>query len=148
LKYKKIKQQFRLVGMKNNGAFADFDTEVPKAAQQFIAKAADYKHLVGTEIAVFESKKDEQHLNGQYYVGLIVDEAPNDVPDGMDVIELNEEYVTARGSINQIGSLHNGLVKWAAEQGFRRNPEAYIVETYHPVGNGDEEVEVYLPVYT
>ncbi|XXM73084.1 GyrI-like domain-containing protein [Lysinibacillus sphaericus] len=133
--------------MKNNGAFADFGTEVPKAARQFMAKAADYKHLDGTEIAVFEPKKDEHHLKGQYYVGLIVEEAPNDVPDWMDVIELKEEYVTARGSINQIGSLHSGLVKWAAEQGFRRNLHAYIVETYHPLENGDEEVEVYLPVY-
>ncbi|OIU68586.1 GyrI-like domain-containing protein [Rossellomorea aquimaris] len=147
MEYKKIKHQFRLIGMKNNGAYAEFGTEIPKAARQFMAKAADYKHLAGTEIAVFEPKKDEHHLEGQYYVGLIVDEGTNDVPDGMDVIELNEEYVTARGSIDQIGSLHKGLVKWAEEQGFRRNPDAYIVETYHPVENGDEEVEVYLPVY-
>jgi predicted transcriptional regulator YdeE len=147
MNYKKIHQQFRLVGMKNYGAFADFGTEVPKAAQQFMAKAADYKHLAGTEIAVFESKKGEQNLEGQYYVGVMVGEVPNDVPDGMDVIELNEEYVTARGSINQIGSLHSGLVNWSEEQGFRRNPDAYIVETYHPGENGDEEVEVYLPVY-
>jgi predicted transcriptional regulator YdeE len=145
--YKKINQQFRLVGMKNNGAYADFGTEVPKAAQQFMAQAADIKHLAGTEIAIFEPKRDEHHLEGHYYVGLIVGEALNDVPVGMDVIELNEEYVTARGGIDQIGSLHDGLVKWAEEQGFRRNPDAYIVETYHPVENGDEEVEVYLPVY-
>jgi predicted transcriptional regulator YdeE len=147
LECKKITKQFSFVGIKSNGAFAAFGTEVPKAARQFMARADEIAQHAGTEIAIFEPKKDELHLDGSYYVGLIVNEVPTDLPSGMDFIELSQEYVTVRGDINQIGSLHSGLMKWAGEQGYRRNPDAYIVETYHPLGNGLEEVEVYLPVY-
>jgi predicted transcriptional regulator YdeE len=147
LECKKITKQFSLIGMKRNGAFEAFGTEVPKAARQFMARVVEITQYAGTEIAIFEPKKDEHHLNGSYYVGLIVNEVPTDLPNGMDFIELSQEYVTVRGDINQIGTMHSRLMKWAGEQGYRRNPDAYIVETYHPLENGLEEVEVYLPVY-
>ncbi|MFB3170136.1 hypothetical protein P5G62_023810 [Neobacillus sp. 179-C4.2 HS] len=65
----------------------------------------------------------------------------------MDYIETTQDYVTTRGQINNIGTLHNILLKWADEQGYKRDLESHIIETFHPMENGVEEVEIYLPIY-
>lgn len=143
---KKIHKQFRLAGMKGNGAYADFGTDVPKAAQNLMARADEIEHRAGKEIAIFEPKRGERHLEGSYYVGMIVNQPLSEVPNGMEFIELNGEYAMARGNIKEVGSLHNGLMKWAVDMGYKQNMDAYIVETYHPLENGEEEIEVYLPI--
>jgi len=38
------------------------------------------------------------------------------------------------------------LLKWAESQGYQRNLDSYIVETYHPIENGEEEIEIFLPI--
>lgn len=144
----KVDQSFKIVGVKGNGAYANFNTEIPKAAQQFLKRLSEIENCSGTEIALFESKKDEKHLKGNYYVGILVNQTPTEIPKGMDFIELDHEYVTTRGNINDIGNLHNYLLEWANEKGYKRNLDKYIVETYHSLENGEEEVEIYLPIYT
>jgi predicted transcriptional regulator YdeE len=144
---KKVKKIFKVVGIKGGGAFANFGTEVPKLAQQFLARLDEVENCSGTEIALFESKRDANHLEGHYYVGFIVDETLKKIPVGMDYIETAQNYVTTRGEINNIGNLHNQLLKWVDDQGYTRDLESHIVETYHPVENGEEEVEIYLPIH-
>ncbi|MFF2449123.1 GyrI-like domain-containing protein [Neobacillus sp. NPDC058068] len=144
---KKVKKSFRVVGIKGGGAFANFGAEVPKLAQQFLSRLDEVEHHSGTEIALFEPKKDENHLEGHFYVGLMVNEALKEVPVGMDYIEAAQAYVTTRGKIHNIDNLHNQLLKWADDQGYKRDLESHIVETYHPIENGEEEVEIYLPIH-
>jgi predicted transcriptional regulator YdeE len=145
---KKVKKIFKIVAQRGNGAFTNFGTEVPKAAQQFLVRVDEIENSSGTEVAIFEPKKDENHLEGNFYVGMVVNQTVTETPTGMNYIELNQDYVTTRGNINNIGSLHNQLLKWTDNEGFKRNLEDYIVETYHPLENGDEEVEIYLPIHT
>jgi predicted transcriptional regulator YdeE len=83
-------------------------------------------------------------VNGIYYVGVQVDESLTNVPDGMTYLELDEDYATTKGT--DIGNLHKDLYKWIKEQGHQRKTEAFIVETYHPIKDGGEEVAVYLPI--
>ncbi|MEH7237984.1 GyrI-like domain-containing protein [Bacillus sp. JJ1562] len=144
----KVKKLFRVVGIKGSGAFADFGTEVPKLAQQMMNRIGEIEHCSGTEIALFDPKRDANHLEGYYYVGLIVNEPLTEVPSGMEYIEDHQNYVMARGNINDIGNLHNHLLQWSVEQGYTRNLESYIVETYHPMEGGGEEVEIFLPILT
>jgi predicted transcriptional regulator YdeE len=144
---KKVNKIFRVVGLKGDGAYADFGTDVPKLAQQFLIRVDEVENHSGTEIALFEPKRDSNHLEGHYYVGLIVNEALKKVPVGMDYIETAQAYVTTRGNILNIGNLHKHLVKWSDDQGYKRDLESHIVETYHPMENGEEEVEIYLPIY-
>ena len=143
---RKVKKIFRVVGIKGGGAYANFGIEVPKLAQQFLTRLDEVENHSGTEIALFEPKRDANHLEGHYYVGLIVNEALKDVPDGMDYIEIAQSYVMTRGEIINIDNLHNHLLKWADAQGYIRDLESHIVETYHPMENGEEEVEIYLPI--
>ncbi|WP_225989742.1 GyrI-like domain-containing protein [Bacillus cereus] len=144
---RKVKKIFRVVGIKGSGVYADFGTEVPKLAQQFLTRSDEVENHSGTEIALFESKRDANHLEGHYYVGLIVNEVPKEVPVGMDYIETAQAYVTTRGKIINIDNLHNYLLKWADDHGYKRDLESHIVETYHPMENGEEEVEIYLPIH-
>ena len=65
----------------------------------------------------------------------------------MDYIEIAQSYVTTRGKTINIDNVHNQLLKWADDQGYKRDLESHIVETYHPLGNSEEEVEIYLPIH-
>jgi predicted transcriptional regulator YdeE len=140
----KRKEMFRIVGIKGSGDFADFSKEVPRLAKQFMERIDELQVVTGPEVAVYEPKRDSDHIEGTYYVGVIVSEPFNSVPDGMIYIELDEEYVLGKG--HDIGNLHKDLVKWMDDRGYQRKTDAYIVETYHPMKDGGEEVVVYLPI--
>ncbi|ATP40148.1 AraC family transcriptional regulator [Solibacillus sp. R5-41] len=144
---KKVKKVFKVIGIKGVGAFVNFGTEVPKLAKQFLTRLDKIENHSGIEIALFEPKRDANHLEGHYYVGVIVNESIKEVPVGMDYIEISQTYITTRGKINNIDNLHDQLLKWADDQGYKRDLESHIVETYHPIENSEEEVEIYLPVH-
>lgn len=145
---KRVKKDFKVVGMKNTGAFANYGSEVPKFAQQFMNKVSEIQNHSNTEIALYEPKRDEHHLEGYYYVGMIVPDALNEVPSGMEYIEISQEYVTIRGRITDVGDLHLQLIKWSDEHGYQKNFGSYIIETYHPIENNIEEVEIYIPIHS
>ncbi|MCC3359244.1 GyrI-like domain-containing protein [Bacillus sp. REN16] len=148
MEYKKVKRCFRVVGIKGYGAYVNFDVEVPKLARQVMKRMDEIEHCSGTEIAFFEPKQNGNHLEGNYYVGFIVNESLSKVPSGMEYIESNQVYFKTRGNINEIANLHNDLLQWIEDQGYIRNQNAYIIETYHPMENGLEEVEIFLPILT
>ncbi|UXH46277.1 GyrI-like domain-containing protein [Rossellomorea vietnamensis] len=140
----KMKKTFRFIGLKGEGAFRDFSTEVPKHAQEFLRRLHEVKGETGPEIALYEPKRDQEHVNGIYYVGVTLDEPLTNVPEGMSYMELNEDYATTKGK--DIENLHRDLNKWVHDQGYQLRAESYIVETYHHLEDGGEEVAVYLPI--
>ncbi|WP_335485760.1 GyrI-like domain-containing protein [Bacillus sp. JJ1773] len=145
---KRVKKDFKVVAMKNRGAFANYGSEVPKLAQQFMSRAGEIQNHSKTEIALYEPKRDENHLEGYYYVGMVVYDALNEVPSGMEYIEISQEYVTTRGRINDVGDLHLQLNKWSDENGYQKNLGSYIIEIYHQIENDIEEVEIYIPIHS
>jgi predicted transcriptional regulator YdeE len=146
MSFKMVKKEFKIVGLKGSGEFVNFGNEVPLLAKQLLDRSNEILNSTGIEISLYEPKKDEEHRVGHYYVGLIVSEKLNAVPSGMDYIETNKSYVTTRGIISNLSKLHLNLLNWAVEQGYQRDLDSYIVETYHPMGEGEEEVQIYLPI--
>jgi hypothetical protein len=146
MSFKKVKKEFKLVGLKGSGEFVNFGNEVPLLAKQLLSRSNEILNSTETEIALFEPKKNEEHRIGHYYVGLIVSEKLNEVPSGMDYIETVKSYVTTRGNISNLGVIHFNLLNWAEEQGYQRDLDSYIIETYHPMVEGEEEVQIYLPI--
>ncbi len=144
--YRMVKKEFKLVGLKGSGEFVNYGHEVPLLAKQLLNRSNEILQPTETEIALFEPKKDEEHRIGHYYVGLIVSEKLNEVPTGMDYIETNKSYITTKGKIYNLVELHLNLLDWAEEQGYQRDLDSYIIETYHPMEEGDEEVQIYLPI--
>lgn len=133
--------------MKNKGVFADFVKEVPNFARQFLKRADEIENHTETEISLYEPKRNKEHMEGIYYVGLMIEGTLNEIPPGMEYIQIAEDYIHARGKITVLDELHSSLVKWGELQGYSRKLESYIVETYHPVENSEEEVEIYLPIW-
>lgn len=146
MSYKKVKKEFKLVGLKGSGEFVNFGNEVPLLAKQLLSRSNEILNSTEIEIALFEPKKNEEHRIGHYYVGLVVSEKLNEVPSGMDYIETVKSYVTTRGNISNLGVLHLNLLNWAEEQDYQRDLDSYIIETYHPMVEGEEEVQIYLPI--
>jgi len=147
MKFEKVNKTFKIVGMKNSGAFNNFGSEVPVFAQQVLNRSNEIQNHTGTEIALYEPKRDVNHLEGSYFVGLIVNASLTEVPTGMEYIEITNDYVTTRGQVTRVGELHQHLLQWAEEQGYNRDLESSIVETYHPIAGGDEEVMIYFPIH-
>jgi predicted transcriptional regulator YdeE len=142
-----VQKKFKLVGLKGSGEFVNFGNEVPLLAKKLLSRSNEIQNLTETEIALFEPKKDTDHRIGHYYVGLVVSEKSNVVPTGMDYIETTNHYITTRGEISKLGELHLNLLNWAAEQGYQRDLNSYIIETYHSMGESEEEVQIYLPIH-
>jgi predicted transcriptional regulator YdeE len=143
---KTVKKIFKVVGIRGRGPYTNFGTDIPKLAEQFLVRLDEIENNSGKEIALFEPKRDATHLEGDFYVGIIVNEKITEVPVGMEFIETAHNYITTRGKMNNIANLHSNLLKWSDENGLNRNLESYIVEIYHQMENGEEEVEIYLPI--
>ncbi|MFC4408989.1 effector binding domain-containing protein [Chungangia koreensis] len=142
----KVNKSFKAIGVKGYGKYEDFEDLVPKTAREFLMRREEFLNAADTEIALYEPKKDAGHIEGQFFVGLIVNETPEVIPSQMEYIEESGGYVTTRGNIKEISSLHQRLTKWSEESGYERDTGAFIVETYHPLPNGEEEVEIYWPI--
>ncbi|WP_339171187.1 GyrI-like domain-containing protein [Solibacillus sp. FSL R5-0691] len=143
--FKMIKKEFKLVCLKGSGEYENFGSEVPLLAKQLLSRSSDFDFPSGSEIALYEPKKSADHMKGNFYVGLIVNEKLNKIPTGMDYLEINNHYITTRGNIMELDKLHGDLLNWGTAQGYKRDLDSYIIETYHPVSEG-EEVEIYLPI--
>jgi predicted transcriptional regulator YdeE len=148
MSYTKVKRVFKLVGIKGSGEYTNFGSEVPLQAKEILKRANEIQNRTDVEIALFEPKRNKEHLVGNYFVGLIVSNKVNEAPSGMEYIEIDKEYATTRGTISNVESLHSSLLKWIEEKGYERDPESFIIETYHPVENGEEEIEIYLPIHS
>jgi predicted transcriptional regulator YdeE len=52
------------------------------------------------------------------------------------------------GKGDEIGKLYSTLDEWIDGQGYRKELDGnYIIETYHPVENDMERIEIYIPIH-
>ncbi|MEW9107842.1 MAG: GyrI-like domain-containing protein [Cytobacillus gottheilii] len=144
--FKKVKKDFKLVALKGSGEFVHYGYAVPLLAKELLNRSEEILHSTETEISLYEPKKNKEHKVGTFYAGLIVSEQLSETPPGMEYMEISKSYITIRGNMSKVAELHSQLLNWAAEQGHQLDLDAFIIETYHPVGDGEEEVEIYLPI--
>ncbi|MFE1243450.1 GyrI-like domain-containing protein [Fictibacillus sp. NPDC058756] len=142
---RRINKVFQVVGMKNKGLYSNFGSEVPINAQRFMSRIDEIKNHLGVEVSLFEPKKGDDHKEGHYFVGVLVKDKIDEVPAGMEYIEISGEYVSTRGSMTDVSDLYTSLQKWSNEQGYYPTQKSYFIEMYHQVEEG-EEVEIYLPI--
>lgn len=144
---KVVSQEFKAVVIKNKGLFKDYAGLVPEAAQSFLKHGHLVQHSSGLEVTIYEPKRGEDHLEGIFFVGYLVHEKPDTLPDGMEYIEVQHTYASIRGKGADMGGLYARLNNWIKEQGHTQDSaDHYILEVYYPVENEDEDVEVYIPV--
>lgn len=139
-----VTKEFKLAGQKNKGLFKDYAALVPQAAHRFLNTAAGIPKA-GNEVTIYEPRR-ENHEEGLFYVGLLVEQQPDSLPEGVEYLEVQHTYAMTRGNGSEIGSLYSGLDRWIAEQSLTRAAhDHFIVEVYYPVSGG-EEVEIYIPI--
>ncbi|MGV2941333.1 GyrI-like domain-containing protein [Mesobacillus sp. LC4] len=139
-----VKKEFKIIAEKHTGLYKDYAELVPKAAQQFLRRATN---LAGTEVTVYEPKASESHIEGAFYVGVLVNKEMDILPEGAVFLDIQHSYGMIRGKGTEMGRLYSALDQWIDEEGYKRDTlENFILETYHSVENDGEEVEIYIPV--
>lgn len=141
------KREFRIIGIKNKGSFMDFPRIVPEAALKFKARVNEIENSTDIEVTVYEPQKGPDHLEGTFWVGVLVEDEPAEVPEGMDYLYIEKIYAVNRGLGLDIGKLYVDLEQWILGQEFiPETLDQYIIEMYFPLENGTEEFEIYIPI--
>lgn len=139
-----VNREFKVIGTKHSGPFESYAEPVPQAAQQFLQRMPKYE---GTEVTVYEPKASNSHVEGIFYVGILVEEKPTSLPEEIEFLEIQHSYGMISGKGNEIGKLYSTLDVWIDGQGYQKELDGnYIIETYHPVENDIEMIEIYIPI--
>ncbi|MBS8263687.1 AraC family transcriptional regulator [Mesobacillus boroniphilus] len=139
-----VRREFKVIAEKHRGLYQDFAKLVPKAAHQFLQRASN---LEGTEVTVYEPKASESHTEGTFYVGFLVNDELDTLPEGAEFLDIQHAYGMIRGKGTEMGNLYSTLDQWIDEEGYARDTlKNFILETYHPVENDVEEVEIFIPI--
>ncbi|MCA1320944.1 hypothetical protein LC085_13555 [Bacillus tianshenii] len=83
---KVVEKTFMVVGEKNRGLFKKYAEAVLKAAQLFLNRESEIPFSSGIEVTVYEQPKQQNQLEGTFYVGVLVNEKVSDLPTGMEYI--------------------------------------------------------------
>jgi hypothetical protein len=80
-----VNREFKVIGMKHSGPFESYAQLVPQAAQQFLQRMPNYE---GTEVTVYEPKASNSHVEGIFYVGILVEEKPASLSEEIEFLEI------------------------------------------------------------
>ncbi len=139
-----VNKEFKVIGMKHNGQFESYAQLVPQAAQKFLQLTSNYE---GTEVTVYEPKASKDHVEGTFYVGILVEEKPVSLPEKLEFLVIQHTYGMISGNGNEMGKLYSTLDEWIGGQGYQKELDGnYIIETYHFIENDIEMVEIYIPI--
>ncbi|OMF54885.1 AraC family transcriptional regulator [Paenibacillus sp. FSL R5-0490] len=139
-------KEFKAVVIRNNGLFKDYARLVPEAAQAFLMQGHLVQNSSGLEVAFYEPKRGEDHLEGTFFTGYLVHEQAETLPDGMEYIEAAHTYASIRGKTGEMGDLYTRLNHWLSENDRQQSINQYIIEVYYPAANEEEEAEVFIPI--
>jgi predicted transcriptional regulator YdeE len=138
-------KEFKAVVIRSSGLFKDYARLVPEAAQAFLKRGHLVQNGSGLEVAFFEPKRGEDHLEGTFFTGFLVHEKAEVLPNGMEYLETGQTYASIRGKTAKMGDLHTRLNSWIGENNRQQSMDDYIVEVYYPAAN-EEEAEVFIPI--
>ncbi|MEK3853779.1 GyrI-like domain-containing protein [Cytobacillus sp. FSL H8-0458] len=139
-------KEFKAAVIRNKGLFKDYARLVPETAQAFLKQSHLVQNSSGLEVAFFEPKRGEDHLEGTFFTGFLVHEKAETLPYGMEYIEAEHTYASIRGKTAEMGDLHSRLNSWLSENNRQQSIDDYIIEVYYPAANEEEEVEVFIPI--
>jgi predicted transcriptional regulator YdeE len=139
-------KEFKAVVIRNRGLFKDYAHLVPEAAQAFLKQGHLVQNSSGLEVAFYEPKRGEDHLEGTFFTGYLVHEKAETLPNGMEYIDAVHTYASIRGKTSEMGDLHSRLTRWLNENNRQQSIDHYIIEVFYPAPYEEEEVEVFIPI--
>ncbi|MCM3707264.1 MULTISPECIES: GyrI-like domain-containing protein [Cytobacillus] len=141
-----VSKGFKAVVIRNSGLFEEYAHLVPEAAQSFLRQGHLVQNSSSLEVAFYEPKRGEDHLEGTFFTGNLVYEKAQTLPNGMEYIEAEHTYASIRGKTAEVGDLHKRLNSWLSENDRQQSIDDYIIEVYYPGENKEEEAEVFIPI--
>lgn len=144
-----IKQvDLHVVGYKHSGRFEEYPVLVRQAFGELQQNMNLIPSRTGTTVALYEPMTG---VEGFFYVGFVVNDQPDSVPEGSEYIRVDGKYATAEGKIHQMGDIYDFVGNWIPENGHEQvYPDTLFVERYtFPISDQvseDENVEVLLQV--
>lgn len=149
---KKTNCRFHVVGYKYTGRFDQYEKLVGQAFQELKSKLDKIPSRTDTTVALYEPKRGSEHIEGYFYVGVVVDEKPEKLPDGSEHIYVEGTYAGAIGQIKNMGKIYDFVGRWIRDNGYKQIwPDTLFVERYEfPIPRDqltlEEKVEVLLPI--
>ncbi|MUK88565.1 hypothetical protein GMD78_09200 [Ornithinibacillus sp. L9] len=140
-------KNFQVVGIKFTGRFKEYPSLIPKANASFKERYQAFKgESEFTRAIVYEPMKSQDHEVGFFYIGALVDEPVQNLPDDMENISMEGDYVFLRHpfDVSKMGEFYTALDNWMIENG-KSFTEDFLVELYYPNANSVEDLEVYMP---
>ncbi|GAA0382924.1 effector binding domain-containing protein [Bacillus horti] len=140
---------YQIIGTKYTGRFNDYPVFIPNASEEFKTK---YKEAFGDEsflrAIVYEPKREESQETGYFYIGAVVEETPNHIPEGMERLQIQGSYGSIRAELDfsKMGEYYNTLINWITNKGLKMHPTEHLIELYHPNTNYETELEIYIPL--
>jgi predicted transcriptional regulator YdeE len=140
-------KEFKAAVLKKRGLFKDYPVLVPYAAKQFLSIIGSMSCSTGIEVSIYEIQKHPDQAEGIFFAGVLVNEKPDFLPEGVEYLHLQQQYAMTKGLVTEISSLYGELDLWIESQGYQHDiPDHYMVEVYYPLDDDVEEVEIYIPV--
>lgn len=148
----KMNCNFHVIAYKHSGRFDQYATLVESAFQELNRKRSQIPTCTDTTVAIYEPRRGPDHVEGFFYVGVIVEGKPMTLPEGSYYMHIEGTYSSAKGQIKDIGKIYESANQWIREHHYEPIwPDGLIVERYESpipdVLTFDEEVEVLLPIH-
>jgi hypothetical protein len=146
--------EHHVIGYRHTGRFEDYARLVKQAFDELRVRLAEIPGKTSLTVAIYEPIKNEEHVEGFFYVGCIVEAEPSStvLPNGSEYVRLAGTYACAGGTIGQMSGIYAFVAQWIKDNGYRQLwPDALFVERYEfPIPgrdiSGDEPVLVMLPI--
>lgn len=146
-----MRKDLKIIGSRFTRRFEEFPvliTELSKTFSEQYSKVFNDPDFLRT--VIYEPKKDDTQESGDFYIGAVVDQVPEQVPNDMEVLHLQGEYAFLRDSLDfsKMGDYYNTLVNWVRESDLELHPTEHIIEIYHSSKTNAGELEINLPLVT
>lgn len=143
--------RLHVIGYKHTGRFDQYHILVAKAFQDLKSKLSQIPSRTDTTVALYEPQRGSEHVEGFFYVGVIVSEKPEVTPVGSEYLLIDGLYASATGQIKNMGSIYDYVGSWIQQNGYKPIwPNTLFIERYKlPIPDEltlEEEVEVLLPI--
>ncbi|PYI56922.1 LamG-like jellyroll fold domain-containing protein [Paenibacillus flagellatus] len=138
-------REFTAIGIRHGGLFSEYGKIIPQAMQSLQARKDEISGRTGTKVILYEPKRGDDHIEGDFYTGYLVADSVAAIPEGMEYFHLSGRYASVAGDESRMGELYGFLDGWIRDNKLQKDwPEALIVEVYnqdHP-----SEVEICMKI--
>ncbi|MGM0885279.1 MAG: LamG-like jellyroll fold domain-containing protein [Bacillota bacterium] len=134
-------REYKIVGMKHSGLFSEYGKIIPQAVQSLQSRVTEIPDQTDTVVILYEPKRGDDHVEGNFFTGYLVKQSVTDIPKGMEYFHLSGQYASVSGHESRMGELYGFLDGWIRKNQYQKDwPNALIIEVYDDVNPSNVEI--------